>query len=156
MIQIRKSIVFSFAASALAAVTLLPIASAQDARAAQQVKLRQAAYTVLGAQMGLMGQMASGRAPYDANTFRAAAERAAAMGNYVPELFPAGSITPNSKAKPELWQQQPEFQRLMKDMQTKVTALATTARGGDLEAIKPAFGATGASCKACHDKYKLD
>lgn len=156
MFPIRKSLLVSLAVSVVAATTLLGVAIAQDARVAQQVKLRQSAYTVLGAQMGLMGAMASGRAPFDANAFRAAAERAAAMGNYVPELFPAGSITPSSKAKPELWQQQAEFQRLMKDMQTKVTALATTARGGDLEAIKPAFGATGASCKACHDKYKAD
>ena len=156
MFPIRKSLLVSLAVSVVAATTLLGVAIAQDARVAQQVKLRQSAYTVLGAQMGLMGAMASCRASYDANAFRAAAERAAAMGNYVPELFPAGSITPSSKAKPELWQQQAEFQRLMKDMQTKVTALATTARGGDLEAIKPAFGATGASCKACHDKYKAD
>ena len=156
MFPIRKSLLVSLAVSVVAATTLLGVAIAQDARVAQQVKLRQSAYTVLGAQMGLMGAMASGRAPYDANAFRAAAERAAAMGNYVPELFPAGSITPSSKAKPELWQEQAEFQRLIKDMQTKVTALATTARGGDLEAIKPAFGATGASCKACHDKYKAD
>ncbi|MFM7396750.1 MAG: c-type cytochrome [Gammaproteobacteria bacterium] len=132
------------------------VAAAQDARAAQQVKLRQSAYTVLGAQMGLMGAQASGRAPFDAKTFAAAAERAAFMANYVPELFPAGSITPNSEAKPEIWQQQAEFQRLMRDMQSKAANLATVARGGDLEAIKPAFGATGASCKACHDKYKAD
>jgi len=103
-----------------------------------------------------MEAMASGRAPYDANAFRAAAERAALMANYVPELFPAGSITPSSKAKAELWQQTAEFQRLMRDMQSKAATLATIAKGGDLEAIKPAFGATGASCKACHDKYKAD
>jgi cytochrome c556 len=28
------------------------------------------------------------------------------------------------------------------------------AKGGDLSAIKPQFGAAGASCKACHDAYK--
>lgn len=132
------------------------IASAQDARTAQQVKLRQSAYTVLGAQMGVMGAMASGRAPYDANAFRLAAERAAFIATYVPELFPAGSITPNSKAKPELWQQTAEFQRLMRDMQSKTANLANVARGSDFEAMKAALGATGASCKACHDKYKAD
>lgn len=156
MTQVRK--VFTRYLAVFVAMTLAGsgIASAQDARVAQQVKLRQSAYTVLGAQMGLMGAMASGRAPYDANAFRAATERAALMANYVPELFPAGSITPNSKAKVELWQQSAEFQRLMRDMQSKVATLATVAKGGDLEAIKPAFGATGASCKACHDKYKAD
>jgi len=144
----------------LVAVTMIfagsGLALAQDAQAAQQVKLRQSAYTVLGAQMGLMGAQASGRAPYDANTFRVAAERAAFIANYVPELFPTGSITPNSKAKAELWQQQGEFLRLMRDMRSKMATLATTARGSDLEVIKPAFAAVGASCKACHDKFKAD
>jgi len=156
MTQIRR--VFARVVLVASAVALAgsSVASAQDARAAQQVKLRQSAYTVLGAQMGLMAAQASGRAPYEANTYRIAAERAAFIANYVPELFPTGSITPSSKAKPELWQQQVEFQRLMRDMQSKTATLATTARGGDLEAIKPAFGAVGASCKACHDKYKAD
>lgn len=156
MINVRNVLTRYFAIIVATAIAGSGIASAQDARAAQQVKLRQSAYTVLGAQMGLMGAMASGKAPYDANTFRVAAERASAMANYVPELFPAGSITPNSKAKAELWQQSADFQRLMRDMQSKATTLANVARGGDLEAIKPAFGAVGASCKACHDKYKAD
>ncbi|MBU6378389.1 MAG: cytochrome c [Gammaproteobacteria bacterium] len=154
MIQRRTSVVL--AAAALAVVALAQSAMAQDARVAQQVKLRQSAYTVLGAQMGQMGAMASGRAPFDAATFRTAAERAAFMGAYVSELFPAGSTSPASKAKAELWQQQADFQKLMKDMQAKTAALANVAKGGDLEAIKPAFGAAGASCKACHDKYKAD
>ena len=145
------------AAIALVAAALVSPGFAQDARVAQQqVKLRQAVYTVLGTHFSQMGAMVQGRMPYDAATFRTAAERVAFMATIAPDVFPQGSLTSNSKAKPELWQQQAEFQRLMKDMQTKVTALATTARGGDLEAIKPAFGATGASCKACHDKYKAD
>lgn len=154
MIQRRISALVCLALVAL--IGLAQTASAQDARVAQQVKLRQAAYTVLGAQMGQMGAMASGRAPFEANAFRAAAERAAFVGNYVPELFPAGSVSASSKAKAEIWQQQADFQKLMKDMQAKTAALANVAKGGDLEAIKPAFGAAGATCKACHDKYKAD
>jgi cytochrome c556 len=154
MNQHRKSLILSLAASV--AVAFAAVAGAQDARVAQQVKLRQAAYTVLGAQMGQMGAMASGRAPFDANAFRTAAERAAFISGYVGELFPAGSLSANSEAKPEIWQQQADFNRLMRDMQTKTATLVNVARGGDLEAIKPAFAATGATCKACHDKYKAD
>lgn len=139
----------------IALLALPASAFAQDARVAAQVKLRQSAYTVLGAQMGAMGAMASGRAPYDAAAFRLAADRAAFMATIVSDTFPAGSAA-NSKAKADLWQQQADFQRLMKDMQGKTAALATAAKGNDLEAIKPAFGAAGASCKACHDKYKMD
>lgn len=153
MFQIRRLIGSVIAAAALVALPASTLA--QDARVAQQLKLRQSAYTVLGAQMAAMGAMASGRAPYDAAAFRLAAERAAFMATIVPDLFPPGSAG-NGKAKPELWQQQADFQKLMKDMQAKTATLATAARGNDLEAIKPVFGAAGASCKACHDKYKAD
>jgi len=130
-------------------------AFAQDARVAQQVKLRQAAFTVLGAQMSQMGAMAAGRAPYDAKAFRLAAERAAFMGTIVPDLFPAGSA--GGKAKDELWQNSADFQKLMNDMKSKTAALsAAAAKGESFDALKPLFGAAGGSCKACHDKYKAD
>ena len=131
----------------------LPV-SAQDARVAGQVKLRQSAYTVLGAQMGIMAGMVQGRAPYDAKAFQVAADRAAFMATVVPDVFPAGSMNPSSKAKAELWNNAAEFQKLMKDMQTRTAALVTAAKSGNLETIKPAFGATGASCKACHDAFR--
>jgi cytochrome c556 len=133
----------------------LPV-SAQDARVAGQVKLRQSAYTVLGAQMGIMGNMLQGRVPYDAKAFQIAAERAAFMATVVPDVFPAGSMNASSKAKAELWSNAAEFQKLMNDLQTRTAALVTAAQSGNLETIKPALGATGASCKACHDKYKAD
>jgi cytochrome c556 len=147
---------FLCGALALALVGLSLPVSAQDARVAGQVKLRQSAYTVLGAQMGIMAGMVQGRAPFDAKAFQVAAERAAFMATVVPDVFPAGSVNASSKAKPELWNNAAEFQKFMKDMQVRTAALATAAKSGNLETIKPAFGATGASCKACHDKYKAD
>ena len=69
-----RSILRSTILVAVVAALTVP-AFAQDARVAQQVKLRQAAFTVLGAQMSQMGAMAAGRAPYDAKAFRLAAER---------------------------------------------------------------------------------
>ena len=139
-----------------AALVVVPAAGfAQDARVAQQVKLRQAAFTVLGAQMSQMGAMAAGRAPYDAKAFRLAAERAAFMATIVPDLFPTGSV--GGKVKDELWQNSADFQKLMSDMKSKTAALsAAAAKGESFDALKPLFGAAGGSCKACHDKYKAD
>jgi cytochrome c556 len=36
----------------------------------------------------------------------------------------------------------------------ELSKLVAVAKGGDLNAIKPQFGAAGASCKACHDAYR--
>ncbi|MEY3464903.1 MAG: cytochrome c [Gammaproteobacteria bacterium] len=130
---------------------------AQDARVAQQIKYRQGAYTVLGAQFGMMGAMASGKAPFDANAFRVAAERAAFMSTVVPDVFPAGSDVGNTKAKADIWKNQAEFQKLMTDLRDKTAALSAAAKtANNVDAVKAAFGAAGQACKACHDKYKAD
>jgi cytochrome c556 len=156
--QTRTRVLPSVALVALGALVAAAPLLAQNAnRGAQQIKYRQSAYTILGAQMGIMGAMASGRAPYDAKAFQTAADRAAVLASIAAESFPAGSDTgAPTKAKPEIWAQQAEFQKLMKDLTDRSTALAQAARSNNLDTIKPAVGALGGSCKACHDKYKLD
>lgn len=144
-------------ALALVATSLVSPGFAQDARVAQQqVKLRQAVYTVLGAHFSQMGAMVQGAAAYDAVTFRAAAERVAFMATIAPDTFQAGSVTASSKARPEIWQNAAEFQSLMKDLRDKSAALSVASRSGGLDAARPAFLAARGTCKACHDKYKLD
>lgn len=39
-------------------------------------------------------------------------------------------------------------------MQADAAKLAETARTGNLDQIRNAFGATAQSCKACHDVYR--
>ena len=147
----------AFALAATAAVGLAAVAHAQQNRAAQQIKYRQAVYTVLGTQFGIMGAMAQGRAPWDAKAFATAADRAAFISTVAPDTFPPGSESgAPTEAKPEIWRNQEEFGRMMRDLQDKTRALATAARSGDQNAAKAALGAAGQTCKACHDKYKAD
>jgi len=138
------------------AVLALP-ATAQNKQAEQAIKYRQAAYTVLGTNFGIAAAMATGKMPYDAKAFQTRVDRTAYMATIVPETFAAGTDAgAPTKAKKEIWTSQAEFQKLMKDMQDKTAALAVAAKSNDLEKIKPAFGAAGQSCKACHDKFKAD
>jgi cytochrome c556 len=140
-----------------AAFGLAGVVEAQQNRAAQQIKYRQAVYTVLGNQFGIMGAMAQGRAPWDAKAFATAADRAAFISTVAPDTFPTGSDTgAPTEAKPEIWRNQEEFGRMMRDLQDKTRALAAAAKGGDQNAAKAALGAAGQTCKACHDKYKAD
>lgn len=142
---------------AIAAFGLTAVAQAQQNRAAQQIKYRQAVFTVLGTQFGIMGGMAQGRTPWDAKAFATAAERAASIATVAPDTFPAGSESgARTDAKPEIWKNSEEFGRMMRDLQDKTRALAAAAKGGDQNAAKAALGAAGQTCKACHDKYKAD
>jgi cytochrome c556 len=153
--RIRSSAICAVMALVLA-VLALP-ATAQNKQAEQAIKYRQAAYTVLGTNFGIAAAMATGKMPYDAKAFQTRVDRTAYMATIVPETFgPGTDAGAPTKAKKEIWSNQAEFQKLMKDMQDKTAALAVAAKTNDLEKIKPAFGAAGQSCKACHDKYKAD
>lgn len=138
------------------AVAAIPSAVLAQDRAAQQTKLRQSVFTVLGAQVTPMGAMASGRAPYEAAAFQLAAERAAFISTVAPDVFATGSVAANSKAKPEIWRNKADFDKLMADLVDKSAALSQAAKSGSLETVRPAFAALAGTCKACHDKYKLD
>jgi cytochrome c556 len=61
-----------------------------------------------------------------------------------------------TKAKAAIWDNKAEFDKLKKDLGEKTAALSAAAKSGNLETIKPAFGAATQACKACHDKYKED
>jgi cytochrome c556 len=41
-------------------------------------------------------------------------------------------------------------------MQEELAKLNVAAKGGNLDAIKTAFGAAGQTCKACHDDFRKE
>jgi len=155
--QTSKLLALAAATAILAASLSTPAGAQENKVGAQWIKYRQGAYTVLGTQIGMMGPMASGKAPFDAKAFQVAAERAAFMATIVPDLFPDVSKSgAPTKAKAAIWENKAEFDQLKKDLGEKTAALAVAAKSGNLETIKPAFGAAAQTCKACHDKYKED
>jgi cytochrome c556 len=148
---------FLATAALLATATLAPIVQAAGDPGAQAIKYRQSAYTVLVAQFGYMGAVVGGKMPYDAKAFQVRADRSVVLGQILSEVFPAGSDKgAPTEAKPEIWQQQPEFRKLLGDTQDKLGALSKAAASGNLETIKPVFAAAAESCKTCHKKYKND
>ena len=70
------------------------------------------------------------------------------------DAFMVAGSDKGSRMKAEALTQKDKFMELAKANQAEVAKLATVAKGGDLNAIKPQFGAAGASCKACHDMYR--
>lgn len=46
--------------------------------------------------------------------------------------------------------------KLAMDFNAAAANLAQAAASGDKAAVQKAFGETGATCKACHDKYRAD
>ncbi len=74
--------------------------------------------------------------------------------------FPEGSGPASgvdTDALPTIWEMPDDFAKKMSNFRTAAIALnETAAGGGDVEAIKAAFGETGGTCKACHKQYRKD
>ena len=84
------------------------------------------------------------------------AETMAMNAREIPKLFPEGSMTPESKAKPEIWQKWSEFVADAKALQTNAEKLRDAARSKNAaatEAIMKDFGRE--SCGTCHTPFRV-
>lgn len=144
-----------FLIGALAAAIALP-AAAQFAKPEDAVKYRQAAYTIMGNQMGRINAQLKSAKP-DLAVIAAAANTLTAVDHLPWDAYGAGTdMVNNSRAKPEIWQQQAKFKTEADAMVAAADKLAAAAKGGDVKAIQAAFGETGKSCKSCHDQFRRD
>jgi cytochrome c556 len=130
-------------------------AQAQFQKPEDAVKYRQSAFSVMGTHFSRIGAMANGKVPFDA---RKAQEDAAVV--LMLSRLPWAGFTPDtqtleSKARPALWSEMDKVKAGSDKMMTAVMALDAAAKTGNLDAIKKSFGEAAASCKACHDSYKL-
>lgn len=140
-------------AALLGAATALP-AAAQFAKPEDAIKYRQAVFTVMGRHFGMVAAMAAGKIPFDAKAAAENAEIATMMSKLPYTAFVPGSDLGDTKAKPKIWAEMDKFKAAATKMQDEMVKLNVAAKSGNLDAIKAAVGATGKSCKACHDSYR--
>lgn len=83
------------------------------------------------------------------------AETMALNAMHIPALFPEGSHTAQSKAKPDVWQKWSEFEASAKKFQGEAEKLRDAARaknGDQVQAIVKAFGKN--ACGQCHTPFR--
>ena len=101
-----------------------------------------------------MGIMVRGKNPYVAATFQSLADKLQTLSTQPWVYFPPGSTYAPSRAKPAVWQQSEKFKQAQ-DTYIKATAgLATIAKTGNLDLIRPAYARVGDSCSACHKAFR--
>jgi cytochrome c556 len=84
------------------------------------------------------------------------AETMALNAEHIPMLFPQGSLTDKSKAKPEVWQKWPEFEAASVNMVTwsvRLRDAARTKNAAATEAVMKEFGAK--ACGTCHQPFRV-
>lgn len=148
-----------FAASlvlAAVAITLAAPAQAQFAKPEDAIKYRKSALTVMAAHFGRVAAMANGRMPFDAGAAASNAAIAESMSKLPWAGFGDGTDKGDTKARPEIWSDKAKFTAASEKMQGEMSKLAMVAKGGNIDAIKAQVGATGGTCKACHDDFRKE
>ena len=74
----------------------------------------------------------------------------------IPSLFPKGSTTGKTKAKPEIWEKSDEFAKNAKNLSKAAGELATAAKSQDESAVGTKFKALGEVCSSCHKEFRAD
>jgi len=120
----------------------------------QAIKYRQSAMFIMGQHFGRIGAVVKGERPYNKDEVAKNAAIAAEMSKLPWDGFVAGTDKGETHAKPEIWTNAAKFKSDAEKMEKEIGKLAEVAKGGDLNAVKAQFGATGKACKACHDDFK--
>ena len=74
----------------------------------------------------------------------------------MPEYFPEGSNEKPSEASPAIWTDFDGFKNAAMKNETAAKQLISAAKAEDKKAVVDGFKAVAASCKNCHQSYKLD
>ena len=137
----------------LAALTAVGFATAASVGTGDVVADRQRLMKLNGGSWG------DAQAKFKAGNIEAIAVNAETMAInslHIPVLFPQGSLTDKSKAKPEIWQKWSEFEAAAKNLGSWADRLRDTARTKDAaatEAIMKEYGAK--ACGTCHTPFRV-
>lgn len=84
------------------------------------------------------------------------AEALALNAQRIPALFPQGSLTEKSKAKPEVWQKWPEFEASAKKLETESVRLRDAAKSKNADATQAIVKDFGRNaCGQCHTPFRV-
>ncbi len=148
----RKQIVWVLSVAAV--VLLAGAAFAQFAKTEDAVKYRQSVMSVIGTHFTRMGAVVKGEASYAKDAFEQNANVTATLIPLPWDAFMVAGSDKGSGMKADALAKKDDFRKMAAANQAEVSKLLAAAKGGDINAIKPQFGAAGASCKACHDAYR--
>lgn len=158
----RKTIAVTLLSCALGAFTVVSYAEDEDEVPFEsEIEARQAFMNVYRFNLGILGGMARGKTPYDADRASAAAGNlllAAQMKNGA--MWPRGSdasvegLAGVTRAKAEIWGEDSEVGARSQDLREALTVMSAEA-GNGLDALRANMRSVGDGCKGCHDSYRV-
>ncbi len=141
------------AAAALGIVFTVGAASAADDPAAV-VEYRKYVMGVLAGSISNVFALLEGKVSNPQHMVAHATALNAAAGTLL-DIFPEGSTTPDSRAKPEIWTDWAKFEEAGKALQIASADLLAAAQAGSMDAIGAAAGKVGDTCGGCHKPFRV-
>lgn len=145
----------TLAKRAIAGAVLFGVAAITPAQAldpGDSIYARKAMMWSMGAHMG---GIKAGMAAKNGKLIAGHARAIAALSPAFAKMFPKGTETGNTRAKPEIWSQMDKFQAAAKVLQTEASALAQVAGTGDMAKIGAQFGKMAKlGCGGCHKPFR--
>ena len=74
----------------------------------------------------------------------------------IPSLFPKGSTTGKTKAKPEIWEKPDDFAKNAKNLNKAAGELASAAKAGNDADVNVKVKALGEVCNSCHKEFRAE
>lgn len=115
------------------------------------VKARQELMDVIGANTKVLGDMAGGKAAFDAAAAETAKAALIAAAAEIPAKFEPQATDPKTTAKAEIWTGWDDFVAKGKALGDAAAALDASS----VEGVQAGMGAIGGSCKDCHSTYRI-
>ena len=147
----------NFLGTVVAAMVLasLSFAAWAQSQAEKAIDYRQGVMTAQAWHMGNMARQLRGEKPYEQEDFARSATFVSQLAPMAWDGFAPGTDKgAPTKAKAAIWTDAGKFKAAQEQFVKASAALAQAAAGGNLDSIKPAFGALGKSCKGCHDDFQ--
>ena len=101
--------------------------------------------------MGVLGGMAKGAIAFDATAAGAAQNTLVEQSGMVAATFEANETDPKSEALPAIWENWDTFVEMAEDL----TFAAEGLDASSLDGVRGGLGNIGASCGACHKKFRM-
>lgn len=142
-------------------LTAVPAAADDDVPFGAEIHARQAFMDLYGFNIGILGAMARGKMPYDAEMATIAANNlslANQMDNRA--MWPPGSdagaegLAGHTRAKAEAWAEGSDIGEKAQALTEAVAAMSANA-GNGLDALRANMRGLGGACQGCHESYRV-
>ena len=130
-------------------------AYAQFAKPEDAIKYRQSVMFLIAQHFKRMGDVVKGKAEYDKEAFSANADVVKMLATLPWDaIMEPGTDKGDTTMTSAVFDKPAQLNKIAESLEADTAMLASTAKSGDLNAIKVQFGKVAQNCGACHKQFR--